>query len=80
MSLRMRRLRAFSGEYDEFFEKVAAVKGKTKIIADGGIRHGVDMAKALAIGADAVLICRPFAVMWFGGGVDGAKTYIEMLQ
>ena len=61
-------------------EIVRAVKGETAIIVDGGIRHGVDMVKALAIGADAVLICRPFAVAWFGGGAEGVKTYIEMLR
>ena len=57
-----------------------AVKGSCMIIVDGGIRHGSDMVKALALGADAVLICRPFAVSWFGGGVEGVKVYIEKLQ
>ena len=61
-------------------EIVKAVKGNTTIIVDGGIRHGVDMVKALAIGADAVLICRPFAVAWFGGGAEGVKTYLELLK
>ena len=61
-------------------EIVKAVKGETTIIVDGGIRRGVDMVKALAIGADAVLICRPFAVAWFGGGAEGVKTYIELLK
>ena len=61
-------------------EIVRAVKGNTAIIVDGGIRHGVDMVKALAIGADAVLICRPFAVAWFGGGAEGVKSYIELLK
>ena len=61
-------------------EIVKAVKGETTIIVDGGIRHGVDMVKALAIGADAVLICRQFAVAWFGGGAEGVKTYIELLK
>ena len=61
-------------------EIVKAVKGDTTIIVDGGIRHGVDMGKALAIGADAVLICRPFAVAWFGGGAEGVKLYIEKLK
>ncbi len=61
-------------------EIVEAVKGEIKIIVDGGIRHGVDMVKALAIGADAVLICRPFAVAWFGGGAEGVRTYVELLK
>ncbi len=61
-------------------EIVEAVKGELAIIVDGGIRHGVDMVKALALGADSVLICRPFAVAWFGGGAEGVKTYINMLK
>ena len=61
-------------------EIVRAVKGQTTIIVDGGIRHGSDMVKALAIGADAVLICRPFGVAWFGGGAEGVKTYVEKLR
>ena len=61
-------------------EIARAVKGQTKIIVDGGIRHGSDMVKALALGADAVMICRPFAVAWFGGDVEGIKTYVETLR
>ncbi len=61
-------------------EIVSAVKGQTKIIVDGGIRHGSDMVKALALGADAVLICRPFVVAWFGGGAEGVSVYTQKLR
>ena len=61
-------------------EIAEAVKGQTKIIVDGGIRSGADMVKALALGADAVLICRPFAVAWFGGGAEGVRVYVEKLR
>ena len=61
-------------------EIAAAVKGETRIIVDGGIRHGVDIVKAIAMGADAVLICRPFAVAWFGGGAAGVRFYIDNLK
>ena len=61
-------------------EIVGAVKGQTKIIVDGGIRSGGDMFKALALGADAVLICRPIAVSWFGGGSEGVRCYFDKLQ
>lgn len=54
-----------------------AVGGRAKIIVDGGIRSGADMLKALAMGADAVMICRPFAVAWFGGGAEGAALMVE---
>lgn len=60
--------------------KIASkVKGKIKILADGGIRTGVDVLKMLALGADAVLIGRPFVTASFGGQVDGVKTYIDSI-
>lgn len=60
-------------------EIAAAVGGKMKIIVDGGIRSGVDIFKALALGADAVVIARPFVTAVFGGGKEGVKVYIEKL-
>ncbi len=60
-------------------EIVAAVKGSMKILVDGGIRSGVDVFKALAIGADAVLIARPYVVATYGGGKEGIACYTEKL-
>lgn len=60
-------------------EIAAAVDGKMRIIVDGGIRSGVDIFKALALGADAVIIARPFVTAVFGGGKEGVKVYIEKL-
>lgn len=53
---------------------------KMKIIVDGGIRSGVDLFKALDLGADAVIIARPFVTAVFGGGEEGVKLYIEKLK
>ena len=50
---------------------VDAVGGKMKVFVDGGIRSGMDVFKALALGADAVLIARPFVTMVYGGGRGG---------
>ncbi|NLM34886.1 MAG: alpha-hydroxy-acid oxidizing protein [Clostridiales bacterium] len=57
----------------------AKVKGKVTILADGGIRNGVDVLKMLALGADAVLIGRPFVSASFGGQTEGVKTYIDII-
>lgn len=59
---------------------VKAVKGKITILVDGGIRTGVDILKMIALGADAVLIGRPFVGASFGNEVEGVKTYIEKLK
>lgn len=60
-------------------EIAKAVKGKIKIFADGGVRNGVDILKMIALGADAVLIGRPFVTASFGGGSEGVKSYIDTL-
>lgn len=61
-------------------EIAEAVKGKMKIIVDGGIRTGTDIFKAIALGADGVIIARPFVTAVFGGGEDGVKVYVEKLK
>ena len=58
---------------------VDAVDGKMTVLVDGGIRTGVDVFKALALGADGVLICRPFVTAVYGGGEEGVKCYIDKL-
>lgn len=60
-------------------EIAKAVKGKITILADGGVRTGVDVLKMIALGADAVLIGRPFVTASFGGGIDGVKTYVDKI-
>ena len=49
------------------------------ILVDGGIRSGVDVFKALAMGADGVIIARPFVTAVYGGGEEGVKVYIDKL-
>lgn len=61
-------------------EIVEAVGGKTKIIVDGGIRTGIDVFKAIALGADAVMICRPFLISYYGGREEGIRVYIDKLR
>lgn len=54
-------------------------EGKMKILVDGGIRTGMDVFKALALGADGVLIARPFVQAVYGGQEEGVRLYIEKL-
>ena len=54
-----------------------AVKGKMVILADGGIRSGVDVLKMLALGADAILVGRPLAIGAVGGREEGVKLVIN---
>lgn len=60
-------------------EIVDAVGGKMMILVDGGIRSGVDVFKALALGADAVLVARPYVTAVYGGGKEGVRLYTEKL-
>lgn len=58
---------------------VKAVDGRMKVLVDGGIRTGVDIFKALAMGADGVLIARPFVTAVYGGGAEGVQCYVDRL-
>jgi len=58
---------------------VEAVEGKLKIFVDGGIRSGVDVFKALALGADAVLIGRPVIPFIYAEGKEGFRVYMDRI-
>ena len=58
---------------------VDAVGKDMKIFVDGGIRSGVDIFKALALGADAVLIGRPYVTAVYGGAGEVVAAYTEKL-
>lgn len=64
----------------EVLEEIVQAVGKDmKIFVDGGLRSGVDIFKAVALGADAVLIGRPYVTAVYGGGAEGVATYTEKL-
>ena len=65
----------------DVLESIAeSVKGKITIMADGGVRSGGDLLKLLALGADAVLIGRPFSVAAVGGLQEGVEKYIDTIH
>ncbi len=57
-----------------------AVKGQLAILVDGGIRSGVDVCKALALGADACILARPYVTAVYGGGAEGVQVLTRKLQ
>jgi len=67
------------GVAEVLLEISEAVNGKITILADGGVRTGLDILKYLALGADAVLIGRPLVIGAIGGGQEGVKVTIESM-
>lgn len=57
-----------------------AVKGKITIIADSGIRSGIDVFKYIALGADIVLVGRPIIVGAVGGGIEGVQLILDKFK
>jgi isopentenyl diphosphate isomerase/L-lactate dehydrogenase-like FMN-dependent dehydrogenase len=57
-----------------------AVGDKTFIMADGGVRTGVDVLRMLALGARLTLICRPVAIALHGDEENGVRLYFEDLR
>ncbi|THG13082.1 hypothetical protein TEA_029728 [Camellia sinensis var. sinensis] len=59
---------------------VRAVGGKIPVLIDGGVRRGTDIFKALALGAQAVMIGRPVLYGLAAKGENGVRRVIEMLK
>ena len=59
---------------------VAAVEGRLPVLVDGGIRRGTDVAKALMLGATAVLVGRPYVWGLAVYGADGVRLVVDLLR
>jgi L-lactate dehydrogenase (cytochrome) len=67
------------GAVDALPEVVSAAAGALPVLLDSGIRSGADMVKALALGAQAVLIGRPWVYGLAVGGSDGVRDVVRNL-
>jgi 4-hydroxymandelate oxidase len=61
-------------------EIVAAVGGRALIVADGGVRRGIDVLKGLALGADLVAVGRPVLWALAVDGADGVQRVLTLLR
>jgi len=59
---------------------IEAVQGRIPVLLDGGVRRGTDVLKALALGAKAVLIGRPYAWGLAVGGAAGVAEVVRILR
>ena len=64
---------------DALVDVRAGVGDEATVLMDGGIRHGADVVKAMALGADAVLVGRPYAYGLAVGGQQGVEAVLEQL-
>jgi len=59
---------------------VQAVAGRAEILIDGGVRRGTDVIKALALGAQAVMIGRPYLYALAAGGEAGVARMFDLFR
>ncbi|KAA0911739.1 alpha-hydroxy acid oxidase [Pusillimonas sp. ANT_WB101] len=59
---------------------VRAVNGRAPVLLDGGIRRGSDVFKALALGASAVLVGRPYIYALAAAGAPGVAHVLHILR
>jgi len=75
-----RQLDGVASGVSKLLEIVAAVGSETEILVDGGVRSGVDIFRALALGAQGVMIGRPWAWALAGAGETGLNHLLASLQ
>lgn len=75
-----RQLDGAIASIDALAEVVEAVDGRAEVLVDGGVRRGVDILKALALGAKAVMLGRPVLWALAVAGEAGVSHVIELLR
>jgi isopentenyl diphosphate isomerase/L-lactate dehydrogenase-like FMN-dependent dehydrogenase len=75
-----RQLDRSPASLDVLEEIVAAVAGRAEVYVDGGVRRGIDVATALALGARAVFLGRPILHALAADGESGVRSALAMIE
>ena len=75
-----RQLEGVSSSIRKLPEVAAALGERLEVLMDGGVRCGTDVVKAVALGADGVLIGRPWIWSVAARGEQGLRDYLTVLQ
>jgi L-lactate dehydrogenase (cytochrome)/(S)-mandelate dehydrogenase len=75
-----RQLDAAVASLDALPAIAAAVGDRAEVLLDGGVRRGTDVLKAMALGADTVMIGRPYLYGLAAAGADGVTSVVELLR
>lgn len=75
-----RQLDTIPASIDVLGDIVRAVDGRCEVYMDGGVRHGTDILKALALGARVVFIGRPAIYSLCYKGEEGVRQMLQMLK
>lgn len=75
-----RQLDGVPGAIEVLPEVVEAVSGRAEVILDGGVRRGSDAVKAIALGARACMVGRPYLYGLAAGGEKGVDQVLSILR
>lgn len=75
-----RQLDSVASSISKLPEVLRAVQGRAQVFLDGGVRSGQDVVKAVALGADGVLMGRPWVWALAGAGEAGLSDLLETLR
>ena len=75
-----RQLEGVASSISKLPEVVAAAGDRVEVLMDGGVRNGTDVVRALALGAKAVLIGRPWVWAMAARGETGVASLLQVFQ
>jgi L-lactate dehydrogenase (cytochrome) len=75
-----RQLDGIASSISKVADVADAIGDESTVLMDGGVRNGIDVVKALALGADAVLVGRPWIYAMAASGEQGIVNLLDVFQ